>query len=81
MVALGGDGAFHHLVEGIRGTDVLAGFFPAGNGNDIARSLEIPLDPVEAANSFLRGQPRSVDLVRVRFSDGGVASRGAGGRV
>jgi diacylglycerol kinase (ATP) len=80
VVALGGDGAFHHLVEGIRGTDVVAGFFPAGNGNDIARSLGIPLDPVEAANSFLRGQPRSVDLVRVRFGDGSVAHyMGAGG--
>src|SRR5271156_1236554 len=46
IVALGGDGAFHHLVEGIRGTDVVAGFFPAGNGNDIARALGIPRDPV-----------------------------------
>lgn len=27
VVALGGDGAFHHLVEGIRGTDLVAGFF------------------------------------------------------
>src|SRR5277367_4117548 len=80
VVALGGDGAFHHLVEGIRGTDAVAGFFPAGNGNDIARALGIPLDPVEAANSFLRGQPRAVDLVRVRFSDGRVAHyMGAGG--
>jgi diacylglycerol kinase (ATP) len=80
VVALGGDGAFHHLVEGIRGTDVMAGFFPAGNGNDIARSLGIPRDPVEAANEFLRGQPRAVDLVRVRFSDGSVAHYiGAGG--
>jgi diacylglycerol kinase (ATP) len=80
VVALGGDGAFHHLVEGIRGTDVVAGFFPAGNGNDIARSLGIPRDPVEAANEFLRGQPRVVDLVRVRFSDGSMAHyMGAGG--
>ena len=80
VVALGGDGAFHHLVEGIRGTDVVAGFFPAGNGNDIARSLGIPRDPVEAANEFLRGHPRAVDLVRVRFSDGSVAHYiGAGG--
>ena len=39
VVALGGDGAFHHLVEGVHGRDVVAGFFPAGNGNDIARSL------------------------------------------
>ena len=80
VVALGGDGAFHHLVEGIRGTDVVAGFFPAGNGNDIARSLGIPLDPVGAANEFLRGHTRAVDLVRVRFSDGSVAHyMGAGG--
>src|SRR5271156_6419903 len=80
VVALGGDGAFHHLVEGIRGKDVVAGFFPAGNGNDIARALGIPCDPVTAADAFLRGQPRAVDLVRVRFSDGSVAHYiGAGG--
>jgi diacylglycerol kinase (ATP) len=80
VVALGGDGAFHHLVEGIRGTGVVAGFFPAGNGNDIARALGIPRDPVTAAHAFLRGEPRAVDLVRVRFGDGGAAHyMGAGG--
>jgi len=80
VVALGGDGAFHHLVEGVRGTDVVAGFFPAGNGNDIARALGIPCNPVTAADAFLRGQPRAVDLVRVRFGDGSVAHyMGAGG--
>jgi diacylglycerol kinase (ATP) len=80
VVALGGDGAFHHLVEGIRGTNVVAGFFPAGNGNDIARALGIPCDPVTAASAFLRGQPRTVDLVRVRCCDGSVAHyMGAGG--
>jgi diacylglycerol kinase (ATP) len=80
VVALGGDGAFHHLVEGIRGTDAVAGFFPAGNGNDIARALGIPCDPIAAADAFVRGQPRAVDLVRVRFGDGRVAHYlGAGG--
>ncbi len=80
VVALGGDGAFHHLVEGIRGTDVVAGFFPAGNGNDIARALGIPCDPIAAADAFERGRPRAVDLVHVRFGDGRVAHyMGAGG--
>jgi diacylglycerol kinase (ATP) len=80
VVALGGDGAFHHLVAGVRGKDVVAGFFPAGNGNDIARALGIPRDAVTAADAFLRGAPRAVDLVRVRFSDGRVAHYiGAGG--
>jgi diacylglycerol kinase (ATP) len=80
VVALGGDGAFHHLIEGVLGTDVMAGFFAAGSGNDIARALGIPCDPVRAADSFLRGRPRAVDLVRVRFDDGRVAHYiGAGG--
>jgi len=73
VVALGGDGAFHHLVEGVKGTDAIAGFFPAGNGNDIAMALGIPPDPVRAADAFLHSKPRAVDLVRVQFSEGRVA--------
>jgi len=73
VVALGGDGAFHHVVEGIRGTVAVAGFFPAGNGNDLARDLGIPADAVSAAAAFCHSIPRAVDLVRVQFCDGHLA--------
>jgi len=73
VVALGGDGAFHHLIEGIGGTEAVAGFFPAGSGNDMAYALGIPADPVRAAEAFLRSQPRSVDLIRASFSGGRIA--------
>jgi len=80
VVALGGDGAFHHVVEGIRGTGAIAGFLPAGNGNDIARDLGIPPDAVSAAAAFCHSAPRAVDLVRVCFSDRRIAHFiGAGG--
>lgn len=80
VIALGGDGAFHHVVEGIRGTGAIAGFFPAGNGNDIARDLGIPTDPVGAAAAFCHSIPRAADLVRVQFPDGRTAHFiGAGG--
>jgi diacylglycerol kinase (ATP) len=80
VVGLGGDGAFHHVVEGLYGTDAVAGFFPAGNGNDIAEGLGIPADAVLAADAFLKSKPRAVDLVRVRFADGHEAHYiGAGG--
>jgi diacylglycerol kinase (ATP) len=80
VVALGGDGAFHYVVEGIRGTGAIAGFFPAGNGNDIARDLGIPPDAVSAAAAFCHSVPRSVDLVRVQFRDASTAHFiGAGG--
>lgn len=73
IVALGGDGAFHHLIEGVLGTQAIAGSFPAGNGNDIAADLGIPTDSLDAADAFLKSTPRAVDLVRARFSDGRVA--------
>jgi diacylglycerol kinase (ATP) len=80
VVALGGDGAFHHVVEGLLGMEAVAGFFPAGNGNDIAAALDIPADPVAAAEAFLRARVRRVDLVRVRTADGKSAHFvGAGG--
>jgi diacylglycerol kinase (ATP) len=80
VVALGGDGAFHHLIEGVHGTPAIAGFFPAGNGNDIAADLGIPIDPLDAADAFLKSTPRAIDLVRARFSDGRIAHYiGAGG--
>lgn len=71
VAALGGDGAFHHAVNGAFGTGVDFAFFPAGNGNDIARGLGIPLDTLAAAAHFLRGRPRAVDVLQARFADGG----------
>jgi diacylglycerol kinase (ATP) len=80
VVALGGDGAFHHLIEGLMGTGAVAGFFPAGNGNDIARDLGIPQDPVRAAEAFLHARIQRVDLIRVSLSNGQHAHFvGAGG--
>ncbi len=80
VVALGGDGAFHHLVEALHGTEAVAGFFPAGNGNDIAADLGIPADPLDAAEAFLKSAPRAIDLIRAQFGDGPTAHYiGAGG--
>lgn len=73
IVAMGGDGAFHHVVEGVLGTSAAAGFFPAGNGNDIAKSLGIPTRLTQSVEAFLESEPRPVDLVRVRFNDGRMA--------
>jgi diacylglycerol kinase (ATP) len=69
VATLGGDGAFHHLVEATFGQDVILGFLPAGNGNDIAAGLGIPCDPVAAAAAFIASRPRPMDLVRVEFED------------
>lgn len=72
ILALGGDGTFHHLVGAIHGTDAIAGFLPAGNGNDVARALGIPRDAVRAAETFLQSEPRTIDLIRAKFATGRV---------
>ncbi|MGC1684190.1 MAG: diacylglycerol kinase family protein [Candidatus Acidiferrales bacterium] len=67
IIALGGDGAFHHLVDVTFGSSVILGLLPAGNGNDIAEGLNLPRDLIEAAHAFLHGRPGPIDAVRANF--------------
>jgi diacylglycerol kinase (ATP) len=78
-VALGGDGAFHHLVNGAFGRPVVLGFFPCGNGNDIAMGLGIPAEPLAAAHAFLSQPQRRVDVLRARCAGRERLYIGAGG--
>lgn len=81
LIALGGDGTFQALVNAAFGAEVLLGVLPAGGGNDFAAGLQLPKNPVAAAWAILRGQPRPVDLVRVRTADGRVRFYLSGGGV
>jgi diacylglycerol kinase (ATP) len=81
LLALGGDGTFQALVNSAYGSEVVLGVLPAGGGNDFAASLQLPEDPVAAAEAILRGQPRWVDLARARTADGRVRLYLGGGGV
>lgn len=70
LLAMGGDGTFQGLVNATYGCDVLLGVLPTGGGNDFARALGLPRDPVAAAKAVINGAPRAVDLLRIRTADG-----------
>jgi diacylglycerol kinase (ATP) len=70
LLAIGGDGTFQGLANAAFGSDILISILPAGGGNDFAAALGLPENPIAAAGAILRGQPRWVDLVRVRTADG-----------
>ena len=75
MVVAGGDGSLHLVVARLHALgeldDADLALVPLGTGNDLARALGIPLDPVEAARLALTGTARPLDLL---VSDaGGVA--------
>jgi diacylglycerol kinase (ATP) len=81
LLAMGGDGTFQGLANASFGNDVLLGLLPSGGGNDFACALGLPSDPVAAAQTLLRGQPRCVDLLRARTEDGRVRLYVGGGGV
>ncbi|SMC61365.1 diacylglycerol/lipid kinase family protein [Kibdelosporangium aridum] len=69
VVVLGGDGAAHAGVQACAGTTTALAIVPAGTGNDLARALDLPKDPIEAAAqvgaALAAGHKRSVDLGKV----------------
>lgn len=73
VVAAGGDGTVHEVVNGlVRGdrADVALGVLPIGSGNDFAFGLGIPLDLEAAVARLFTGQLQSVDLGRVEDERG-----------
>ena len=81
LLALGGDGTFQALVNGVYGSDAMIGIVPAGGGNDFAAALGLPSDPVAAAQIILKSKPRFVDMVRVRTADGRTRLYAGGGGI
>jgi YegS/Rv2252/BmrU family lipid kinase len=64
-VAIGGDGLVGTLAGAVCGTNAALAIIPAGRGNDFARVLEIPTDPVEAAKVAATGDTRLLDVGEV----------------
>ena len=81
LFAMGGDGTFQSLANAAFGADVVLGILPVGGGNDFAAALGLPSEPVEAARAIPGGQPRHVDLVRVRTAEGKTRLYAGGGGI
>lgn len=68
LVLAGGDGSIHLLVNRLAATDTLdrpVGLLPMGTGNDLARGLDLPFEPEEAAGRILSGRPHRLPLLEV----------------
>ena len=67
VVAAGGDGTVCAATNAIGDTGALLAILPLGTSNDVARSLGIPPDPIEAADVLLAGRVCEVDAARVEL--------------
>ena len=65
LAACGGDGVINLVADTVLKTgrgDLVFSVLPLGTGNDYARSLGLPLSPVEAAAVAFRGDTRALDV-------------------
>jgi diacylglycerol kinase (ATP) len=81
VIAAGGDGTVHRVLNGICGNGAAPsrrttpldsqalGIIPCGSGNDLAVNLGIPRDVRAAAQLAFTGPARDIDLCRIECAD------------
>ncbi len=69
IVACGGDGTAHDVLQGMVGSAVALGIIPLGTANALAHDLRLPLSPRGAARALLTATPRRIALGRVEYTD------------
>lgn len=75
VVAVGGDGTIHEVVNGFYeddrplNPDARLGILPVGTGSDMIKTLGIPVSDDGAIAVLQRGQARAIDLARLSYVD------------
>lgn len=64
VVCAGGDGTLNEVISGLMksGRNLPLGYLPVGTTNDLASSLGIPKNPLEAAELIVKGRPVPLDI-------------------
>jgi diacylglycerol kinase (ATP) len=77
IIACGGDGTVHEIVQSLVGTGVALGVVPLGTANALASDLGLIGSPEKATRVLLNSTPHRVPVGRIHFkdSDGNADSR------
>lgn len=62
IIVAGGDGTVNSALPVLMRAGKPFGILPLGTANDLARTLEIPPDPVAAASVIVKGRTRRIDV-------------------
>lgn len=66
LAMMGGDGMASLGLNACAGSHVQLGVIPAGTGDDFARGVGVPLDPIAATRAIASGLSRRIDLTLAR---------------
>ena len=62
IVAVGGDGTVHDVLEGINLENQSLGIIPLGSGNDLFRMFKIEINPATAIDNLINGDDWKIDV-------------------
>ncbi len=62
VIACGGDGTVHGVLQGVAGTSATLGVLPFGTANALARNLSLPVNPILALEKLLSFKARKIPL-------------------
>jgi YegS/Rv2252/BmrU family lipid kinase len=70
ILACGGDGTVHEVLQGLVGTEVALGVIPLGTANALAANLGLIASPAKVARKLLSAKPVRVPVGRIHFQNG-----------
>jgi YegS/Rv2252/BmrU family lipid kinase len=69
IVACGGDGTIHDVLQGIVAHDAALGIIPLGTANAMAHDLRLPMNPAAAAHALLSAAPTKIAVGKIQYRD------------
>ena len=69
ILACGGDGTVHEILQSLVGTEIALGVIPLGTANALAVDLGLAAPPVKAARTLLAALPSRVPVGRIHYQD------------
>lgn len=69
VIACGGDGTVHEILQTLAGTEIALGVIPLGTANALAANLGLIGTPEEAARKLLNATPARIPVGRIHFQD------------
>lgn len=69
ILACGGDGTVHEILQSLVGTDVALGVIPLGTANALAADLKLIGAPAKIARKLLEAEPARISVGRIHYQD------------
>ena len=65
IIAAGGDGTVHRVINGFTNHQTAFGFLPVGTANDLSNYVGVPRSAIDAAAAIVQGGIQAIDTVNI----------------